>query len=57
MLMVNLMFPVKMEMFRFLAPDSIIEHLGHTWAGYESLYSRASQAGATAIKGNKMKEL
>ena len=41
----------KMEMFRFLAPDSIIEHLGHTWAGYESLYSRASQAGATAIKG------
>ena len=46
----------QIEVFRFLAPDSIIEHLGHTWAGYESLYSRASQTLALASKtGSEVK--
>ena len=40
----------EMVMFRFLAPDSIMEQIGHTWDSYESLYSRASQTLAAAKK-------
>lgn len=29
--------------FMFLAPDSIMENIGHTWSEYESIYTRASQ--------------
>ena len=40
----------EVDVFRFIAPDSIMEQIGHTWDSYESLYSRASQTLAAAQK-------